>query len=1467
MVILQEEHLGTLSSLASSITLPATYTINIWVKNVNLDGTQQWANLYLQNSGYRYVLDAHYGRIGAGNWTSNSTPDSSRLSLAAGDPLKVADTWHLVTVTYDGSTMEYFANGVSIGTVDPTANATPPTAIDVLNGPASQEFAAEVRDLRVYEGVATSQQIADSYNNNGVLSLEDGLVAKWLFDGNLQDETGNHNATSPTGAETYVATGGNEWFEYPGNGTDYVSVPYSEDLVPTDAMTVSTWIKYSALGNHYDNFIIANGHNAIPSSDHMSWVLGRVRQNEGVVPANSPINNSGKFYFQIQTQNGYISAVDHQGDDLSAGSIDTEVWYHVVGTYDGSMVRIYVDGVLAGEYPQTGQIVQFPGQPITMNYHVIPELTAPGNAPGQAALSQDDTRIWNRALAAGEITSLYNETNLYSNEGETPQGENTMDAIYLKIAGSLADAFPSEPKVRMFDAAGAEVTSMEIGFGGVEGDELVFVFPNSDADPATALAGHFIEIYDGYGDGIMQTPPGALTYEIGYFTIAGSVYTSVATAAVPAQEQLDMENGAARAAAHPLIEFDWDGTGPSPTASILSTQLQTGAYGAAATSTAVTPMKIRSDAQINHGFSVGGVYYPNVDAMMDASVYQIGAISFNDSVGNLAAWTVAHNHALYLANPNTGLLVNFDILNTVDLYHGSVQDSALALQASEDSSIRAEFSIADGVLASDMNALSINLGVDLAGEANTRSLADSNLAVDLADAVNTLNTDIATEATERAAQDSVLKSDLDAQIVAEDVARSAEDSVIRSTMAAEDAAIRNEMSIGDADLDTYITSEISYLTSTMGAEDTAIRAEFSVADSQLNEDLVGIIDSQVSSLEAEDSSIRMDFDSEISRVESDLADVELDVSNEHSMIRSELAASIDGLVDGAPNLLNTLDELAAAINDDDNFATTMTTALATATADRGAIRSEFAAADSVVKSDLDAQMAQEVLDRVAGDSVVKSDLEAQIAATGSGSTSGLSALRADMEDEDSLIRGEFADADSALKSELVDDLANLDVASKDADSALKSDLDAQMAQEIADRSNADNTATTDRANIRTEFAAADSEMKSDLESQLINVESEYLDSDSVLKSDLEAQLGVEEQARIDADSVLKSDLDASIVTASNAYVAADSVVKSDLEAQLAVVIADVAQNEADGDDDRSLIRSELAADIAAVQADVDQNEADADLGLSDAAVERSAMRADLEAADSVLKSDLDAQIVSVEGDMSNEHSLIRSELAAEIDGLVDGAPALLDTLNEIAAAINDDENFATTMTTALATATTDRGAIRNEFSTADAALQTAIDAVAADMIAGDSGLTADLAQEALDRIAGDSVLKSDLDASIAAAGVAYIAADSVIKSDLDAQVSDLEGRAQADFAQMYDFCRKDGDTLLGVLVAGTTFPLSQDASYIKFVTLNGLVISAAEYTEVLNGGGTAIAGIQFAYDLAVGDTFVVHYNKVVNFLV
>jgi hypothetical protein len=48
---------------------------------------------------------------------------------------------------------------------------------------------------------------------------------------------------------------------------------------------------------------------------------------------------------------------------------------------------------------------------------------------------------------------------------------------------------------------------------------------------------------------------------------------------------------------------------------------------------------------------------------------------------------------------------------------------------------------------------------------------------------------------------------------------------------------------------------------------------------------------------------------------------------------------------------------------------------------------------------------------------------------------------------------------------------------------------------------------------------------------------------------------------------------------------------------------------------------------------------------------------------------------------------------AELDALVDAAPGALNTLNELAAALNDDASFSTTLTTLIATKATPGKAI------------------------------------------------------------------------------------------------------------------------------------------------------------------------------
>lgn len=85
------------------------------------------------------------------------------------------------------------------------------------------------------------------------------------------------------------------------------------------------------------------------------------------------------------------------------GSLSTNLWYHLTGTYDGSSMKIYVNGLQSNSVSKPGTI-QYAS---SLNNLVIGWNTSgPSYFPGNIAIA----RIYNRALSASEVLQNYNTT-------------------------------------------------------------------------------------------------------------------------------------------------------------------------------------------------------------------------------------------------------------------------------------------------------------------------------------------------------------------------------------------------------------------------------------------------------------------------------------------------------------------------------------------------------------------------------------------------------------------------------------------------------------------------------------------------------------------------------------------------------------------------------------------------------------------------------------------------------------------------------------------------------------------------------------------------------------------------------------------------------------------------------------------------------------------------------------------------
>jgi hypothetical protein len=205
-----------------------------------------------------------------------------------------------------------------------------------------------------------------------------GLVAYWPFDGDANDRSVNMNNGSINGTSFTTNRSGNAngacFFNDSGT---YVGVADSSTLDVTN-MTLAFWFRLdsSSTARELVNKMGAEGTQSLSFGSEYS-------------------GGSGRIYFRIST-GGTIGSLT---DLPSTTVIAMGTWYHFCGTYDGSAMRIYINGVLENSTPKSGAIYNSTEEVKIGRYGYSSAWVFHG--------AIDNVAIWNRALSANEVSEVH----------------------------------------------------------------------------------------------------------------------------------------------------------------------------------------------------------------------------------------------------------------------------------------------------------------------------------------------------------------------------------------------------------------------------------------------------------------------------------------------------------------------------------------------------------------------------------------------------------------------------------------------------------------------------------------------------------------------------------------------------------------------------------------------------------------------------------------------------------------------------------------------------------------------------------------------------------------------------------------------------------------------------------------------------------------------------------------------------
>ena len=237
------------------------------------------------------------------------------------------------TPTY-GTSVSVTLTGVGFsGATAVSFNGTPGTSLVVVNDTtitvtSPSSFTGGPISVTTIAGVAAS--VGSYYESSPFPASLVHLAFDEASGSTASDSSGNgHNGTLYGGA-SFISPGkvGSHCLALDGSG--YVSIPNASGLNPTAAMSVCGWVKINDFSNYPCLFSKEGG-------DSTGWRIY--------------CTNSGYLYTFIYTSGSGNPNIG------TSGPLSTGVWYPVAMTWDGTTLRLYLNGSLVTYAAATGSII------------------------------------------------------------------------------------------------------------------------------------------------------------------------------------------------------------------------------------------------------------------------------------------------------------------------------------------------------------------------------------------------------------------------------------------------------------------------------------------------------------------------------------------------------------------------------------------------------------------------------------------------------------------------------------------------------------------------------------------------------------------------------------------------------------------------------------------------------------------------------------------------------------------------------------------------------------------------------------------------------------------------------------------------------------------------------------------------------------------------------------------------------